>query len=210
MLAVGLFALASTARADDTQPPPTDPPPAVTLPADPDPPPDPAPSVTSPTPHATPTHRAAKQATHAPTSATQPQVPTRWSNRSTVRAATPHRERHVGRRTGAPKHKQLPTTLRPVPGAATPILGRPTRERLPASRSLEVAADSHSPGGGGSGTALLITFVLCFSAAVALFLVPGVLPQFPVIEQLRRLAQQWRSPVANVPDGNANVRTGRV
>jgi hypothetical protein len=203
MLAVGLFAfLASTARADDTQPPPPDPPPAVTLPADPDPPPDPAPSVTSPTPHATPTHHAPKHATRAPSSATPPQVRTRWSNPSTVRAATPHRERHVGRHTGASKHKQAPT-LSPVLGAAAPILGRPARERLPAFASLKVAAQSHSPSGSGSGAALLITFALCFSAAVALFLVPGVLP-FPVIPQLRRPARA-RAPVASVPGGGATT-----
>lgn len=196
MLALGLFALlASTARADDTQPPPSDPPPVVTLPAEPDPAPDPAPSVTSKPPRATPTHRAGKRATGAPSSATQLPVRTRRSSHPTLPAATPYRERRLHKHRGALKRTQA-ATLRPAP--ASPISGRPTRERLHASPFLKVAAQLHSPSGSRSGTALLIAFALCLAASVALFLVPGVLPRFPVIAYLR----EWY--------GDRFVRAGRL
>jgi hypothetical protein len=201
LLAVALFA--STARADDPQPPGSDPP-SVTLPAEPDPNPDPAPPVSKPAP-ATPTHTvpskpaarvtpAAAQLpsrTQVKTVSTRPPLPVRPS-RSSRRHKAAVKRVHALRQS----REQTPAPLtveRPLQGRFAVVPFRRLARSAPSS-------------GGGSNVALLVTAAVSLTAALTLFALPGVLPRFAAGTQLpvRRLrfpkwpGAAWHHPAQSI------------
>jgi hypothetical protein len=179
LLAVALFA--SSARADDPQPPASDPP-SVTLPAEPDPSPDPAPPVSKPAP-ATPTRTLpSKPAARATPAAAQ--LPTRTHVRpASPRAPLPVRtSRSSSRHEGAVKRVHALRQSREQ-AQASQTTGRPLRGRFAVVPVRRLAQSASSPGG-GSNVALLVAAAVSLTAALTLFAVPGVLPRFAVSTQL--------------------------
>jgi hypothetical protein len=189
MLAVALFALlASSARADDPQPPASDPP-SVTLPSEPDPSPDPAPPVSKPA-RATPTRTVpSKSAVRVTPAAPQLRPRAQVSTRPLLRLRPDRSSR---------QHKVAVKRVhalrqRREQARAPQTTGRPLRERL-AVVPVRRLAQSASSSGGGSNVALLVTAAVALTAALTLFTLPGVLPRFAASAQLpgrRRRTRTW-------------------
>jgi hypothetical protein len=182
LLVVALFALfASSARADDPQPPGSDPP-SVTLPAEPDPNPDPAPPVAKPAP-ATPTRTVPSKPAVRVTPAAAQLPPRTQVRRASTRPPLPVRPRRSSRR-----HE---VAVKPVhalrqsreQGLAPQTTGRPLRGRF-AVVPFRRLAQSASSSGGGSNVALLVAAAVSLTAALTLFALPGVLPRFAASAQL--------------------------
>jgi hypothetical protein len=200
MLAVALFALlASSARADDPQPPASDPP-SVTLPSEPDPSPDPAPSVSKPA-RATPTRAVpSKSATRVTPATAQPPPRTQVSTVSTRPPVQLRPNRSSSQHTVAVTRVHAPRQRgEQVPAPQT--TGRPLRERL-AVVPFRGLAQSASSSGGGSNVALLVSTAVSLTAALTLFTLPGVLPRFAASAQLpgrRRRTARWAAAPRHHP-----------
>ena len=189
LLAVALFA--SSARADDPQPPASDPP-SVTLPAEPDPSPDPAPPVSKPAP-ATPTRTVPSKPAARVTPAVA-QLPPRTQVRTvSTRPPLPLRpSRSSGR------HKVAVKRVDALRQSREQALAPQTTERPLRGRSAVVPfrrlAQSASSSGGGSNVALLVAAAVSLTAALTLFTLPGVLPRFAASAHLpvgRRRIPRW-------------------